>query len=424
MSLINSFAHTRHPVLRPALVVLLALVALVGCTRATPTPEPVTLIFPHLREDGDYYEPLVQQFQERYPYVTVELRALDWRSLNDLDGSEGDVFWVTQYSMMRMQQQGLLLDVDSLIEQAPADAAIDADDFYPGLLDALVYEGKTWAIPTGADVMIMYYNRDLFDLYNVPYPQVGWTWDDFLAAAMALRDPGAGIFGYAGREDQSDSVFFIYQHGGKLFDDLRNPTRTTFDDPLTVDALEWYAKLFLQHNVAPTPEQAREWGARQGVYRGIYNGKVGMWMGGLSERGGLAWQVEWMMNWGAVPLPADVQSATQAQVEGYAISSHTEHREACWRWIAFLTEQVPYRLMPARRSLAESELYEEQVGAEVAAAARASIENAMTVGTETSARLEAPMEVYMRAVGQIVSGEVLPEEAMHAAQQEAALMLQ
>jgi hypothetical protein len=34
------------------------------------------------------------------------------------------------------------------------------------------------------------------------------------------------------------------------------------------------------------------------------------------------------------------------------------------------------------------------------------------------------MEVYMRAVGQIVSGEVLPEEAMHAAQQEAALMLQ
>ena len=41
-------------------------------------------------------------------------------------------------------------------------------------------------------------------------------------------------------------------------------------------------------------------------------------------------------------------------VEGYAISSQTEHHDACWEWIAWLSEQVPYRQMPARRSLAAS----------------------------------------------------------------------
>jgi len=41
-----------------------------------------------------------------------------------------------------------------------------------------------WAIPAGVDMLVMFYNQDLFDQYDVPYPEVGWTWGDFLDTAL------------------------------------------------------------------------------------------------------------------------------------------------------------------------------------------------------------------------------------------------
>jgi len=144
-----------------------------------------------------------------------------------------------------------------------------------------------------------------------------------------------------------------------------------------------------------------------------------MWMGGLSERGGLVWPRKWAMGWGMVPLPSDAHSATQATVEGYAISADTENHDACWEWISWLSEQSPYRLMPARRSLAESSDYEELVGAEVAAVARASIENALIVNPMNLVQFEGIMEDFEEAMQDILQGHRTPMEAMDELQRKA-----
>jgi hypothetical protein len=117
-----------------------------------------------------------------------------------------------------------------------------------------------------------------------------------------------------------------------------------------------------------------------------------------------------------VPLPRDVEFATQASVEGYAISTRCRYREACWQWITFLSEQMPRSLMPARRSLAGSEAYQEMVGEELAAAARTSIENAIVVSPEVEERLEQPMEAFVEAIDRIVNDRVSATEAMVEAQ--------
>ena len=64
-----------------ALAGLLFLSLSSGCVKGTPTPEPVTITFAHLSLDEDHYVALVQEFNERYPYVTVELKPIqprDW----------------------------------------------------------------------------------------------------------------------------------------------------------------------------------------------------------------------------------------------------------------------------------------------------------------------------------------------------------
>jgi ABC-type glycerol-3-phosphate transport system substrate-binding protein len=190
---------------------------------------------------------------------------------------------------------------------------------------------------------------------------------------------------------------------------------------LTIDAVEWYADLVLEHNVIPTPEQMRmAFRGEDGVYRGVIQDKAGMWVGTLSERGGLTWRRRtWSMEWGVVALPRDAQSLTLSNAEGFFISSHTQNREECWRWVTFLSEQPSFRLVPARRSLLASDGYEKEVGTEVATAARDSLANAVMISPRLAAFGDVIEETFFPAIEAILAKEATPEEAMLEAQRQA-----
>ncbi len=391
-------------------------ILLSGCGLGAPDQEPVTITFVYPEVDTAYYEPLAQQFNESHPYITVELEPRSWDMLQHVRTEEADVIAADAFVLYPLREQGDLLSLEPFVEQDPA---LDVADFYPGTLEVLSSEGEAWAIPAGVDVQVMYYSRELFDQNAIPYPQVGWTWDDFLNSALAVNDPDAGVYGYASPPGHFDALLFVYQHGGRIADDLQDPTRPTFDDPLTIEALDWYARLFHEYDVAPTDQEARKafGSSRYAVYDGLRHGRVGTWMGDLSERGGLTWSVEWLVDWGMVSLPSESQSITNAAVEGYAISAETGHLDASWEWILFLSQQVTYRLMPPRRSLAESAAYEQQVGQAVATVATASMEHAVLLPPAVWVRFGGAMDIFGQAVDRIISDESTPQEAMHWVQQ-------
>lgn len=403
----------------------LLLLSQAGCGKAMPPLEPVTIRFGHWHFDKEYYEALAEKFSQAYPHVTVELTPtrfnLGGRSPR-MTPSEVDVIVGTTSDLTHMREQGKIISLNPLIQQ---DDSFDLSDLYPGAVELFANGGEIWAVPVSLDPVVMYYNQDLFDERGVPYPEPGWTWDDFLDRALAIRDPGAGVFGYIHLPpDHVDAAFFVYQHGGKLFDNLQNPTRTTFDDPMTIEALEWYARLFHDHDVAPTTEQAWEdfQGGGQAEYvvtRGVYPGRVGMWMGiGLFWEAVQSFLGEFPYHWGMAPLPRDVQSATDVYAVGYAISSEAQHLDVCWQWIVFLSQQMPPRPTPARRSLAESDAYEQRFGGGVAAVTRASLEDVLFVPC-ADPELEVAWGVFARAIGQMVDEGLTPQEAMDWAQREA-----
>ena len=56
---------------------------------------------------------------------------------------------------------------------------INKDD-YSGKVDVFTFDdGETYAMPIRGDYYMIFYNKDLFDQYNVPYPTDDMTWDDF-----------------------------------------------------------------------------------------------------------------------------------------------------------------------------------------------------------------------------------------------------
>lgn len=395
--------------LKPCTALLLLAVLLLGCVQTEPPTEPVAIgyAYPQGILDPGFYEKLVEQFNDEHPQVTVELKPNGWE--------EADVLLIPEWEVRSRWEAAQIISLEAMIEQDPS---FDLADFYPETVAHLTVEGETLAIPGGVDLGLMYYNKDLFDAYKVPYPEAGWTWNDFLSAALALRDPAAEVFGYApwsgDNSGNLDPVTFIYQHGGRLIDDWDAPTRTTFDDPLTIEALEWYARLFLEHDVAPTPKQVRQ--AFMGIVSvGIVSGKVGMWIDALSSQGGEE-VAKWNFRWGVAPLPRETLAATPGWVYGYVISAQTEQPEAAWLWIDFLSRQPTSRLAPPRRSLVESAAYEDLMG-DNAAAIEASMQDVMMVPYWTLfTEFGDEMQRFQIAVRQIVAGDATPEEAMAAIQ--------
>ena len=167
-----------------------------------------------------------------------------------------------------------------------------------------------------------------------------------------------------------EPLWFILSHGGRIEDDWDEPSQLVLDDPLTLEALQWYADLIYKYNVAPTAEQAETYGRSLNqpliapVDMGFANGQIGMLMGRFSERGGLYYYggPGWTRPWGMVTMPQDVQPVTLAMGEGLAISAETEFPEACWAWISFVSHKLPNRMAPARRSLVELAAFDQKVG--------------------------------------------------------------
>lgn len=405
------------------IAVCLSFLLLAGCTALaspTPTPEPVVINFAFPADLASHYDPLIEQFNQEHPHVTVERRTArseeTWHYL--FREGEVDVFWFTSDGELfrEFYDEGQVLNLTPLIQQS---GSFDPQDFYPSLLEPYNIEGNTWALPAGVNLAVVYYNKDIFDRYNVAYPEMGWTWDDMLMAALSTRDPDEGIYGVVGQP--IFVVPFIYQHGGQIVDDWRAPNRLTPDSPLTIEATEWYANLIHEYDVMPSPQSAAEQFGNDGSPAYIYwRRKAAMYLGFYSDRGGEAWgpQAKWQMNWGMVPLPRDEHASTLGLMMAYAASANTRHPEACWEWMTFLSEQIPPFVLPARRSLAESTEYTDRVGAEIAAVARASIEDALILSNVQVTDLGQQTERFGEALVEIMNGNVTALEALTALQQQ------
>ncbi|MDF1515969.1 MAG: extracellular solute-binding protein, partial [Anaerolineae bacterium] len=262
-----------------------------ACSPALPTQEPVTISFVHPEDPSGRYEMWVQQFQEMYPYITLDLKDTSQISY-DMRIKE-DVFMASQFEMPQLLQQNAALTLSAYFDQ---DEDLQAEDFYPEAASIFTSQGKRWAVPFGINMLMLYYNKDLLDRYGAVYPDLGWTWGDFLDIALQVNDPFENIFAYAVHYENELSVYepvlFIYQHGGRLFDNIQSPTDFTLDEPLNVEAMEFYASLIHTHNVAPTQQQVALMG-RPYPWRSVLEQRVAMWALMLSDRGGVSWPRTW-----------------------------------------------------------------------------------------------------------------------------------
>jgi multiple sugar transport system substrate-binding protein len=375
-----------------------------------PTPEPAKIVLAVPDDYNEFYTAQVAAFTKANPKVQVEI-------INDrFSSTPPDVSvinWLDTYSRGgdRLAQA---LDLTPFMEN---NQAVDRGDFYPGLLDAFSRDGKLRGLPSGLDPFVMFYNQDLFDQYRVGYPQNGWTWQDFKTMAMQLRDPGKKIYAYATSQDYIDSLFFVYQHGGQLVDSAQKPQLNSRE---AVEAIEWYASLY-QEDLAPTETKASmDFGGGGNSTAGIIQGQVAMWVGSVSDIKGQNGK-GFPFRVGLVPLPRDVTSFTVSQMTGLVISAKTESPQTCWELVHFLNDHPVPWMVPARKSLANSQTFMTTLGKEPADAALAAVQGSNWISNFDFRTLNSVIEVFTTAVKSTLDGSASPDQALQAAQDQIVL---
>lgn len=238
----------------------------------------------------------------------------------------------------------MMLAMDRVPQFAKAGAIQPLDSYmtddyknslYPVVLDALKYNGKTYAAARDITSFVMFCNKKMFTDANVPMPSGDWTWNDFLETAKKLtksQNGKATQWGYYFPK-QDDSVFtWLIQNGGSYT--TPDGKTSIMSQPESEGAIQFLQDLILKYKVCPTETEAKQFGTDSSAP--FIAGKVAMEIGGLSMSVALDNnKVDYVM----VPLPKGTKQASTAFVNSWTIPKGAKNPSASWKVIQFFSSK-------------------------------------------------------------------------------------
>ncbi|WP_151482012.1 ABC transporter substrate-binding protein [Streptomyces albicerus] len=136
------------------------------------------------------------------------------------------------YQALQYFDQGAIAPADDLV------AKLKAEDFLPGTLEPLKYQGSYVAVPWQVDIRVLYYRESLLEKAGADVPT---DWDSFKAACVKLKKVGASGFGMAGGATTTlgsqQVLSMLYNNGGGMYDKDGRPDCVTDRNIETLDFL-------------------------------------------------------------------------------------------------------------------------------------------------------------------------------------------
>ncbi|MGB3910749.1 MAG: sugar ABC transporter substrate-binding protein [Pseudolysinimonas sp.] len=303
-----------------------AALTLSGCA-APADSGPVTITYSNfISNDGneENLQAIIDAFEDANPDITVEVTTLpygDYGTAVQTDlaaGSVSDVFDIEYANYAQYQANGVLAPIE--LENAGA--------YKPSLLEAYATGGVQYALPSSFSAVVLYYNADLFDAAGLDYPTNDWTWEDERAAAEALTDQAAGVWG-----DHQPVSFYEYykalaQNGGEFLN--ADGTAVAFNTPEGIEAAEWLVGK--SGTVMPTIEQGQ--GTPDFDTNLFKDGKLAMLHTGIWVFTSVA---DVPFTWDIAVEPGNTTQASAVFSNAVGVSATSEHVEAATKWAEFLT---------------------------------------------------------------------------------------
>jgi multiple sugar transport system substrate-binding protein len=223
-------------------------------------------------------------------------------------------------------------------------------------LDSIAFkgpDGKTVAYSAANEVLVLYYNKDLFDKAGVPYPPTSaenaWTWDQFVATAKKLtfdvngntpNDPGFDpnrIRQYGAMVENLTWQLEVWalSNGGSFYS--ANGAQVTIDQAAAVEAIQKVADLHLKDHVAPLSTGLTD----DGIQRSIITGTVAMATGGTWNVGTCLAQARDSegLNYGIAVLPYMKQKVTICTGGPNVVFSQSKYQQEAMEWLKWYSKE-------------------------------------------------------------------------------------
>ncbi|WP_028552110.1 ABC transporter substrate-binding protein [Paenibacillus sp. UNC451MF] len=218
-------------------------IMIAGCSNEKPTPgntasttapssEPVTIkISMDTTLDEDLMTQIQEQLKKDHPNITVEfIKAVKGTMLQELiiAGQPPDIILTYNGKIASYQDLDILYDMTHLLKQMN----VDLGRFDPSILEDSkigAANDEIYGLPLSLNYHALYYNKDIFDKFGVPYPTDGMTWDQVLQLAKKVTgvdSSGMQIRGF----DPGNSVIWVSQPLGIAVVDPKTEKATMNND--------------------------------------------------------------------------------------------------------------------------------------------------------------------------------------------------
>ncbi len=339
---------------------------------AAPSAEMVELVYWY---DNTYPEASMNQageeFNESQANISIEMVPLPYGEAIQkvyvaLAGGEAPFDLTFNHPMQRATYavRGVLIPLNDYIE---ADDRVNLDNFYPGLVENLSWQGQVYAIADGAHPMFVLYNPSLIEAAGLEDPwdvyQAGeWTlekWEREYAGALTT---GEGVERQWGRTPTPRTIrienLWIWGFGGDVWNE--DVTATVINEAEAIEAWNWMADT-TKMGYTPTPAEAEEF---RGGAEMMNTERVAM---GFFHREILPYLREDLVL-AQVPLPSmpNGPTITRNPPEGPGIYSGSPHPDEAWEYVSFNTNRTHELLIlahygdPTSPEVAESDLWLKQ----------------------------------------------------------------
>lgn len=304
------------------------------------------------KSEIDILKPILENFEKENPDIKINFMHIPQNYFQKIhllfaSNTEPDVIFINNLYLPVYANAGLLED---LTKYCTAD-----NQFYPKALEALSYNGKVYAIPRDISNLVVYYNKDLFDKKNLPYPDKNTTLDEFLQLAIKLKDKD--IFGISFEEEPLFYLpYLMSEGGGILSDDLKTDILNTHESKR---AIEFYANLRKKFHVSPTRSES----ASATMAQMFLQGKIAMHISGRWLVPKYRESAEF--DWDITQFPKGTKgSIVPLDASGWAISAKSNNKEEAMRLIKYLSSKESLEkfsesglIVPARIDAANSKYF-------------------------------------------------------------------
>lgn len=312
------------------------LAVILAACNAAPESDPDPIRIWAMGREGEVVAELMPAFEREHPGVRVRVQQIPWTAAHEklLTAFVGDATpdiamlgntWVPEFVALRA--------LEPLDDRVAASTSLSPDEFFNGVWNTNVVDGKAYGIPWYADTRVLFYRTDL--LRAAGYDSVPMTWAGWREAMVRMK-ARMGPRQYpmlVPTNEWPPPVILGLQAGAPLLRD--DALYAWFTEPRFRRAFDFYVGLY-RDSLAPKVSGSEV----SNLYQEFARGNIAMYVSGPWQIGEFRSRIpaEAQGTWMTAPLPGpDGPGVSIAGGASLVIFRGSTRKNDTWKLVEYLS---------------------------------------------------------------------------------------